>query len=205
MSDVIPEKIFVSAQDYLEKYADKHYEWVNGEIIAMSPVLLSHEFIVVYFKQLFTTYFALNPHIKGIVVGDPFAMHLPNIPSYRQPDIQIILDDNLNNLTEQGMMGASDICVEVTSSGTTNVDYGEKFLEYEQVGVREYWIIDPIRRVARFNRLNHEGVYESHPTLKQHPYQTPLLPAFGFIPDILWETPLPNPIQILEELRQFKA
>ncbi|PJF28626.1 MAG: hypothetical protein CUN52_12505 [Phototrophicales bacterium] len=109
------EKVSVSAEEYLAIYADKHYEWVDGEVIAMSPVLLIHELLVIYLKQLFTTYFALHPNMNGIVVGDPFTMHLPNIPSYRQPDIQVIIGENRRNLTEKGMMGACDICIEVTA------------------------------------------------------------------------------------------
>lgn len=200
----ITEKMLVSVEDYLQYYADKRYEWVKGELIEMSPVLLVHELLVIYLKQLLTTYFALHPNIKGMVVGDPFTMHLPNTPSYRQPDIQVILGDNMQNLTEQGMMGACDICIEVTSLGTTNVDYGEKFLEYEQGGVREYWIVDPLRHVARFNRLSDEGVYESQSVYKQSMYKTPLLPYFAIQTDILWITPLPDPITILEFLRNLK-
>jgi Uma2 family endonuclease len=198
------EKVYVSAEEYLAIYADKHYEWVDGEVIAMSPVLLIHELLVIYLKQLFTTYFALHPNMNGVVVGDPFTMNLPNIPSYRQPDIQVILGENTRNLTQKGMMGACDICIEVTSLGTTNIDYGEKFLEYEQGGVREYWIIDPIRHVARFNRLNDEGIYESQSVYKQSAYRTPLLPHFALKTDLLWITPLPDPIRILEFLRTLK-
>lgn len=199
------EKAYISADDYLETYADGHYEWVDGEVFAMSPVLLIHELLVTYLKQVFMTYFALNPHMKGIVVGDPFPMYLATIPSYRQPDIQVILGDNLQHLTEKGMMGVADICIEVTSAGTTNIDYGEKFLEYERAGVREYWIIDPLRRVARFNCLNEQGIYESQSVYKQRAYTTPLLPHFALKTDSLWDTPLPDPIAILAFLRTLQS
>jgi len=213
MSDVIippneqvaSAKPYISAEDYLEKYADKHYEWVNGEIFEMSPVSLIHELLIIYFKQLFTSYFALNPNPKGIVVGDPFTMQLPTTPSYRQPDIQIILGDNIQNLTENGMKGASDICIEIVSFGSIAVDYDEKFAEYEQGGVKEYWIIDPKRRIASFHRLNTENIYEAQSMNEISLYSAPLLPHFAIKTSVLWNSPLPNPIEILDMLRALKS
>jgi Uma2 family endonuclease len=198
-------KPYISAEEYLGKYADKHYEWVNGEIFEMSPVSLIHELLIIYFKQLFTSYFALNPNPKGMIVGDPFTMHLANTPSYRQPDIQIILGDNLQNLTERGMMGASDICIEIVSFGSIVVDYDEKFAEYEQGGVKEYWIIDPKRRIANFHRLNTENSYEAQSVNEKSLYSTPILPFFALNTSVLWDNPLPNPIEILDMLRALKS
>jgi hypothetical protein len=38
-------------------------------------------------------------------------------------------------------------------------DRGEKYYEYEEGGVREYWLIDPVRRKAEFYQLGADGYY----------------------------------------------
>jgi Uma2 family endonuclease len=154
---VTSEKRYISAEEYLAIYADKHYEWVDGEVIEMAPVEDIHNSLTGYLYMLFLGYLELNP--IGTVRFDPFVMRLDAIRAYRQPDLQIILKDNLKNLTPTAMIGAADICVEVVSPTSVATDYDIKFGEYQKAGVREYWIIDPKRRVVNFHRLNTDGLY----------------------------------------------
>lgn len=201
---VTSEKRYISAEEYLETYADKHYEWVDGEVIAMSPVSISHERLVTYLKQLFSGYFEINP--IGLAIGDPFVMQLDIIPARRQPDLQIILGDNLNNLTDTAMIGAADICIEIVSFGSVVTDYDIKFDEYQKAGVREYWIIDPKRRVVNFHRLNTDGLYEALATDANHEYRTPLLPKFVLDVSVLWREKLPATLETGDIVRaMFKA
>lgn len=48
---------FVSAEEYMEKYAAEGYEWVNGELIKISPVTYELDHLVGYLRQLFNAYF----------------------------------------------------------------------------------------------------------------------------------------------------
>jgi Uma2 family endonuclease len=71
-------------------------------------------------------------------------------------------------------------------------DYGQKFHEYESVGVREYWIIDPIRQRCDFNRLSELGLYARiKPDDTEH-YHTPLLPKLALHVPTLWQEQLPS-------------
>ncbi|MEJ7756097.1 MAG: Uma2 family endonuclease [Nocardioidaceae bacterium] len=49
--------------------------------------------------------------------------------------------------------GAADLAIEIISPESIGRDRGEKFVEYEAAGIREYWLIDPERRQAEFYRL----------------------------------------------------
>lgn len=55
------------------------------------------------------------------------------------------------------------IIIEVTSEGTRETDWGFKKRLYEQIGIREYWLFDPlgewIAGRLRGYRLDGEGVY----------------------------------------------
>jgi Uma2 family endonuclease len=55
---------------------------------------------------------------------------------------------------------APDLVVEVLSPRTADRDIGPKFAEYEQHGVREYWILDPETLAHRFYRLAGEELVE---------------------------------------------
>ena len=42
----------VSEEEYLEKYAEHHCEWVNGTVIKMAPATFRHNLIIGYFYML---------------------------------------------------------------------------------------------------------------------------------------------------------
>ncbi len=51
--------------------------------------------------------------------------------------------------------GAPDLIVEILSSSTASKDRGIKFDIYEQSGVHEYWLIDPVARyIEVYNNRN---------------------------------------------------
>ena len=104
----------------------------------------------------------------------------------------MILTSNPGQLTETAMIGPADLCIEVVSPESATRDYGNKFVEYEKAGVREYWIIDPIRQRCDFNRLDNTGVFAvAQPDDTGH-YRTPLLPRLALHVPTLWQERLPG-------------
>jgi Uma2 family endonuclease len=188
----------VSAEDYERLYVG-HYEWVRGYVIKMSPISIRHENVVIYLRQLLNAFFALNP--IGVVYGDPFVQRIDEVESRRQPDLQIILRTNPGKLTKTAMIGPADICIEVISEGTAGKDYGEKFEEYEQGGVGEYWIFDTEREEYRFFRRSEQGTFKSFYVDADGHYETPLLPKLKIHVPTLWEEELPNILQIVEVVK----
>jgi Uma2 family endonuclease len=150
---------YISAEEYMEKYAELGYEWVEGVVIKMAPVGLRHEEIRDYLRLLLQTYFVFNP--VGRVIGEPFVMRLPAFPNRRrEPALMVVLQENSQaSLTETYLDGPANICIEVVSPGSVSIDHGDKFSEYEKGGVAEYWIIDPLRNECRFYRLNEQNIY----------------------------------------------
>jgi Uma2 family endonuclease len=185
---------WVSADEYMERYAHDFHEWVKGAVIQMSPVSRQHEGLTGYLYMLFQAYFALKP--VGDVMREPFVMRLDATESRREPDLQVILKTNLGQLTDTAMIGPADICIEVVSPESVARDYGEKFAEYEKAGVQEYWIIDPIRKAARFNRLNEQKLYNECLLDSDSNYQTPLLPGLKLHVPTLWQEKLPDYFEV---------
>ncbi|MEL6272625.1 MAG: Uma2 family endonuclease, partial [Chloroflexota bacterium] len=137
----------------------------------------------------------------GMTRAEPFVLKLPE--SRREPDIQVILNESLPRLTETYMESPVDVCIEVVSPESGPRDYGEKMLEYEAGGVREYWIIDPVRARGTFYRRNDTGLYDHIAPDDTDTYHTPLLPDFGLHVPTLWTTPLPNLLQIIKNVKKM--
>lgn len=164
----------VSADEYMERYAARH-------------------------GDLLKAYFALNP--TGRVLGAPFIMRVDATESRREPDLPVILKTNPGELTETYMHGPADICVEIVSAESVARDYGEKFEEYEAGGVREYWILDPIRSQTHFYRLDENGIYRLILPDAEGNYRTPLLPGLVLHVPTLWQDTLPDLVTIVEAAR----
>ena len=180
----------VTFEDYLQRYAEHYHEWVRGYVIEMSPVTLRHEQIISYLRTMLDAWFERAP--IGVVIGAPFVMRTDAVPAGREPDLQVILESNAGDLTDTAMLGAADVCVEVVSAESVDRDYGEKLAEYEQAGVREYWLIDPLRSQALFHRLTLDGTYAPCKPDDNGNYATTILPGFVLHVPTLWRTPLPR-------------
>jgi Uma2 family endonuclease len=76
----------------------------------------------------------------------PFAVFLNgDDTTYLEPDISVICDRN--KLTEEGCAGAPDWIIEIVSPGSRRPDYYTKLSLYQVAGVREYWIVDPVKGI----------------------------------------------------------
>ena len=180
----------VSADEYMQRYAESFHEWVKGYVIKMSPVTAAHDKLTRYLSWLFGAYLSLNP--IGELREDPFVLRMDAVKSRRQPDLQIILNTNPGDLTETAMIGPADLVIEVVSPESVTRDYGEKLAEYEKGGVPEYWIVDSIRKTALFYRLNDSGHYDLLRPDDIGVYTTPVLPKLKLHVPTLWQGELPD-------------
>ena len=68
------------------------------------------------------------------------------------PDLQFISEQRLSIVREKNIQGPPDLVLEILSPSTRRKDLGVKLERYEQLGVLEYWILDPDRDEARIYR-----------------------------------------------------
>jgi Uma2 family endonuclease len=189
----------VSFEEYMAKYAGDFCELVGDKVIKMSPIHERHDELSRDLAMVFGAYFALKP--IGEIRSAPFVMRaLPELPT-REPDIQVILKTNPTQPKPIIMDGAADICIELVSLGSENVDRGHKFVEYEKGRINVYWIIDHLRKEALFYRLNEEGVYIPQYADSDGNYRPPLLPGFVLHVPTLWQSPLPDLFAVAEAVK----
>jgi Uma2 family endonuclease len=61
-----------------------------------------------------------------------------------QPDLMVVCD--LKKIDKQGIIGAPDLIVEITSPGNAKKELKYKFELYELNGVLEYWVVNPTEK-----------------------------------------------------------
>lgn len=118
-------------------------ELVDGRLYAMAPPSRIHQKILIELAS------AIHDHIKKNngsceVYPAPFAVNLDaEDKNWVEPDISVICDTD--KLTDRGCEGAPDLIIEIVSPGSRRMDYLTKHILYANAGVREYWIVDPMK------------------------------------------------------------
>lgn len=80
----------------------------------------------------------------------PFDVKLSdNALTIVQPDIMIVCDKD--KLDGKRCNGAPDFIIEIVSQANPADDYVRKLYYYKYYGVREYWIVDPLRKSVTVN------------------------------------------------------
>ena len=165
---------------------DTYAEWVDGDVIMVSPVSSRHQDVSDFLTAVLRTYAQMCA--LGRVISAPFQMKLAK--SSREPDILFVSKEHLERLRPTYLDGPADLVVEIISPESAARDRGEKFYEYEAAGIPEYWLIDPDRETAEFYRL--EGDYYRTTFVgREGVYRSQVLPDFWLRVEWLWQDPLP--------------
>jgi Uma2 family endonuclease len=195
-----PETYITYEQFLVTADEDKPAEWVNGKVIYMAPVSRTHNKLEQFLLHLIGDF--VQDRQLGEVLIESFQMKTgPGMPG-REPDILYIANENLFRLKENHLEGPADLVVEIASPESQERDRVEKYREYEQGGVREYWLIDPERQEALFYRRNAQGTYEPGPVGGDGIYESAVLPGVRLKVSWLWQRPMPTLRSALAELER---
>jgi len=177
---------------------DTHAEWVDGEVVFMSPVSDAHQEISGFLLRVISEF--VEVHQLGKVRYESFQMKLVTTPRGREPDILFIGNEHLSLLKPNYLDGPADLAVEIVSPDSIDRDRVKKFAEYQGGGVREYWLIDPLMRDAGFFLLDDKGRYQSVPTDVDGIYHSTVLEGLWLKTDWLWQSPSPPMYAVRKEL-----
>ncbi|BAU14589.1 hypothetical protein LEP3755_51380 [Leptolyngbya sp. NIES-3755] len=131
-------------QEYLDfcETSQERYELVRGELQLMTSPTWLHFLIADFLVTVFKQEVAQNQQPWLVLQGT--GQQTTN-DSSRLPDISIVPFDAIANCIDQTavLTIAALLVVEVVSDSTALQDYREKVTEYQNKGIREYWIADP--------------------------------------------------------------
>ncbi|MCI9067350.1 MAG: Uma2 family endonuclease [Lachnospiraceae bacterium] len=164
---------------------DVRAEVFDGQIHYMASPSQEHQTISMELSTLLNVYLKSK---KGPcrVFHAPFDVKLKDTPlTIVQPDLMIVCEKD--KLDGKRCNGAPDFIIEIVSPGNPSDDYIRKLYYYKMAGVREYWIVDPRRKIVTVNYfqgnlLNIQYFFES--TIKVNIYDD-LYIDFSDIADLL--------------------
>lgn len=130
-----PQKMAADAYLAWEPLQELRYEFVRGEVLAMTGGSLPHNDIAINFLA------ALRPHLRAsgcrLNIADAKVRISPEL--YRYPDLVASCDDR--DKTARDAICYPKLIVEVLSPGTEARDRGDKFKEYRTLSSLEEYVL----------------------------------------------------------------
>jgi len=160
-------------------------ELSEGQLIMPPHPTVQHQMVLQHIYRAMAGF--VEAEGLGTVMVAPLPVRLwPG--KVREPDVFFVADEHRDRLGEQ-QCGVPDLVVEVLSAGTRETDRGEKFAEYAQAGVREYWIVDPDEPTVEVYGLNGRTFEPHDKFVSGDTIGLPLLAGFEASVDELASTP----------------
>lgn len=144
-----PQPETITLEQYETLPENRRVEVFDGTVYNMASPSQIHQSMLLELSTL------LNSYVKSRkgdckVFPAPFDVKLSDYPlTIVQPDIMIVCDKS--KLDGKRCNGAPDFVIEIVSPGNPSDDYIRKAYYYKSYGVREYWIVDPKRRMVTVN------------------------------------------------------
>lgn len=132
------------------------YELLDGELVQKSAPSPRHQ------KVLAELYDVVKAHVKandlGTVLFAPVDVFL-NEYNAPQPDLVFVAKAREALITDDGIMGAPDLVVEIISPSSVRRDRYDKMRIFKRFALPEVWLIDPANRSVEVHVLT-GGEYE---------------------------------------------
>ena len=130
----------------------KRHELIDGVHYVTPAPRVRHQELVGRLHLALGNYLSEHP-TAGRVLLAPVDVVLSN-HDIVEPDLLVIAGDQTGIVTEKNVQGAPALVIEVMSKSTRKRDAQIKRRLFEQVGVREYWLVDPELDTVQVLRLS---------------------------------------------------
>ena len=145
--------------DYLQWKFEERLELFRGKVFKLSAPNTKHQDISRNILVPIALFLKKKP---CKVFAAPFDVRLPvknkkkddEVTTVVQPDICVICDET--KIDSRGCCGAPDLMVEILSPGNSKKEIRLKHELYEEAGVKEYWIVNPVEENIVVFILNEE-------------------------------------------------
>lgn len=148
-------------EDYYALPDDTRVELIDGVFYDMvAPSGLHQELAGEIYRQIANFIIDRKGKCKAFISPIDVQLDCDN-KTMVQPDVIILCNESKN--INRCIYGAPDYVLEVVSKSTRKKDYTKKLQKYKNAGVREYWILDPFKRILlvyNFEKGNHPIYYK---------------------------------------------
>lgn len=192
------EALKMTYDEYLAWYdreAGRRGEWIDGEVIRFLATGYRHERLLTFLLTMLNI--VVRRRKLGVVLGSGYELRTRE-GSAREPDLQVILNEHMDRVTDRRLVGASDLVVEVISPDSVTRDRRDKLAEYAAAGIPEYWVLDPREGRTSFElfTLGEDGYYLTVQPDAEGRSRSLVLPGVWF--DAAWLTAdeLPDEVEL---------
>lgn len=174
---------------------DDLVELINGRVVKRMAAKTPHEDL---FGWL---YFILRGYVVardlGIVLGSRTPVKIDGYNG-RLPDILFVRKERQNIVTEDAVVEAPDLVVEIRSLGDKRSRVIGLMADYMRIGVPEIWLVDPQERVLKVFWLEGEKYREA--SLRKGVFRSKVVEGFWLKVEWLWQTNRPKEHEVLAKL-----
>jgi len=142
-------------EDYLRLPDDgNRYEVIRGSLYVTAAPYPLHQYVLFRLNLLMGGFIVEKG--LGVLLGAPMDVRLPRrIGDPVQPDLVFLRTGNQPRWEVDGSFsGIPDLAVEVLSRSTAHRDRTLKRDAYRDVGIPEYWLVDPWKRTVLIYALS---------------------------------------------------
>lgn len=125
-----------TVDDYLKLREGLLAQLIDGNLIMLPAPNIVHQ------EVLGKLFMILKSQLAEEVFFSPVDLYLDN-KNVLQPDLVFISQERSNIISNPDIEGIPDLVVEIISINSRVYDRNTKRIKYMELGVSEYWIIDP--------------------------------------------------------------
>jgi len=142
----------LTLEEFYELFGeDDNVELIDGVVIPKIAAQDPHEDLFRFLFVLLALY--VEEHDLGIVRGSRTLVPITHHKG-RLPDILFVRKEREDIVGQKGLTGAPDLAIEIISPGDTEMEIMQLQADYEQIGTKEFWIIDQPRKQVRASLLD---------------------------------------------------
>lgn len=159
----LPQEQSYSYADLLAWDDGKRYELYGGQPMALASPTDVHQAICAELIRQLANYLIgkpckVFPASFDVRLFEKAGDSPDDVDTVLQPDILVVCDQS--KVDRHGVHGAPDLVVEILSDSSRRIDRLTKFSLYQQAGVLEYWIVDPVTCTVCVHTLE-DGAYHA--------------------------------------------
>ncbi len=158
VAPLLPERGDWSEEDYLwlTNHTNRLVEFSDGYIEVLPMPTDEHQRILLFLYRMLYDFIAA--YTSGIVLVAPLRLRLKS-GKYREPDVIVLLSQADSRRENQYWNGA-DLVMEIVSPDDPDRDLVTKREEFAQIGIPEYWIVNPQKATITVLRLQGQSYLE---------------------------------------------
>jgi len=171
---------------------------IDGVIYVASPDSRRANDLSAFLLALMRLYVSTK-RLGGKVFSQRFAFQISELDA-PEPDVAYVTKRRMRLVQEGRMRGGPDVAIEIVTRDSEYRDCVLKRRLYEEAGVREYWLVNAVKRKAQFFRLGRDGRYHAVRLEKRRIFRSRVINGFWLDVEWLIADQLPEEADCLEAI-----